>query len=593
MNLHEFKSSIRRSRERPGNGGDELPSTIHTPYPPTGPGAAEGDGGTVKSSSTETTITVYDPGTQDNVTINGMIITDAGGPCELPEALRGLLIASDEGDIYFSRSHTTSPMVLSEIQKIEQKNGDARLKLPIDMTSLAEMYRRSRQRFNRGSALKDRNEQSRMQRDLISIIAKASARNASDIHIIANTDRALVRFRIDGVMVTNNELQPQYALELLSSAFVLADASDTAYQKRTYQAARISSLTTELPPGVQSIRLQFNPLANDGRYLIMRLLYSGSGSPIQLSDLGYSGEQVRQLSVMSARPVGINVLSGPTNSGKSTTLKAVLEQLIRRRGGELNVITIEDPPEYVIADAQQMPVTNAKTQQERSEAFTQAIAAGLRSDPDVMMIGEIRDRASADLAVEGALSGHPIFASLHANTAMDILTRLRDMGIEDFKVFDSTVFSGLVGQRLIRQLCPHCRAPYRQAVDDGKVDPLLGERLENMRAITPQNVLEDREIFVAGPGCQHCSGGYLSRAVVAEIILPDDTFMGLMADNQKAAARAHWFENMNGLDLLGSSWMRVMEGLVSPIDVENSVSLLTPLPAHEKALAYWFEHSGE
>lgn len=532
-------------------------------------------------------ITVYDPGSQSDITIHGNIVTDKGGACEVRENIRDLVIASTGGEIYYSRSHQNSPRVLSEIQRIEAINGKAHLKAPIDMSSLTEMYRRHHRRSNKGTSIISRNEQSRMQRDLMSIVAKAAARNASDIHVIVNNDHAVVRFRVDGIMMDINEMQPQYAFELLSAAFAMADASDTAYQKRAYQAARISSLTSELPSGVQSLRLQFNPLANDGRCLIMRILYSGDGKTIDMKDLGYSDEQVRQIAIMSARPVGINIISGPTGSGKSTTLKAVLERVIRKRNGEVNVITIEDPPEYVIADAQQMPVTNAKTQEQRSEAFTQAISAGLRSDPDIMMIGEIRDLASADLAVEGALSGHPIYASLHANTAMDILSRLRDMGIEDFKVFDSSVFSGLVGQRLIRQICPHCRRTIEEAHAAGDIDPLLYERIQDMIKITPDHIMSDRQIYVAGAGCEHCSGGYNGRAVVAEIILPDDHFMGLMQSNRKTEARTYWFEKMHGLDLLGSAWIRVLQGRASPIDVENSVALLAPQEAHRSALEYW------
>jgi type II secretory ATPase GspE/PulE/Tfp pilus assembly ATPase PilB-like protein len=532
-------------------------------------------------------ISVYDPGSKSEISISGDIITAKGGTCESKDNVRDLVIASSGGEIYFSRSHQASPQVLSEIQRLEAINGQSRKKAPIDMSSLSEMYRRHYQRSKTGSGIVSRNEQSRMQRDLMSIVAKAAARNASDIHVMVNTDRAIVRFRVDGVMQHINEMQPQYAFELLSSAFVMADASDTAYQKRAYQGARISSLTSELPAGVQSLRLQFNPLANDGRYLIMRILYSGDGKMIDLTDLGYSEEQVRQISIMSARPVGINIVSGPTGSGKSTTLKAVLERVIRSRNGEVNTITIEDPPEYVISDAQQMPVTNAKTQEQRSEAFTQAISAGLRSDPDIMMIGEIRDMASADLAVEGALSGHPIYASLHANTAMDILTRLRDMGIEDFKVFDPTVFSGLVGQRLVRQICPHCRVDIKEAYKLGDIEPLVQERIENMIDITPEHVMKDRTIYAAGMGCEHCTGGYNGRAVVSEIILPDDHFMELMQLNRKSEARAYWFEKMSGLDMLGSAWIRVLQGKVSPLDVERSVALLIPMDAHKPAIESW------
>ena len=544
--------------------------------------------GASAASVQEGAIAAYDPGSKTEIVLSGDVITGKGGPCELKEEISDLVIATNAGELYLSRSHSMKPRVLSEIARIEAIHGEAQIKGQIDMSSIKELYRKHYALNRIGNVAINRNEQSRMQRDLMQIVARASARNASDIHIVVNTDRAEVRFRVDGIIERVSETQPQYAFELLSAAYVMADASDTSYQKRAYQGARISSLTTELPTGVQSLRLQFNPLANDGRYLIMRILYSGNGKATDLADLGYSEELVRQISIMSARPVGINIVSGPTGSGKSTTLKAILERVIAKRNGEVNTITIEDPPEYVIKDAQQMPVTNAKTQADRSEAFTQAISAGLRSDPDIMMIGEIRDLASAELAVEGALSGHPIYASLHANTAMDILTRLRDMGIEDFKVFDPTVFSGLVGQRLIRQICPHCRVPIDEAARLGDVDELVMERVGKMLAISPQRVCDRHQVYAAGLGCEHCTNGYNGRAVISEIILPDDHFMDLMQSNKKSMARTYWFEKMNGLDMLGSAWVRVMQGRVSPLDVENSVSLMMPSDAHKMALEYWF-----
>jgi len=535
-------------------------------------------------------VSVYDPGSQKDITLRGAIVTTPDGICSLRESVANLIIATDAGEIYYSRSHAQNPLVLSEIARVEETLGHVTHKGQVDMSSLTEMYRQSGTRSTASSG--KRFEQSRMQRDLMSIVAKAAARNASDIHIIVNIDQAIVRFRVDGVMVDVTELQPQYAFELLSSAFVMADASDASYQKRSYQGARISSAKSELPEGVQSLRLQFNPLANDGRYLIMRILYSGEGKKIELEDLGYSQEQVRQIAVMSARPVGINIVSGPTGSGKSTTLKATLERVIRKRAGEVNVITIEDPPEYVISHAQQMPVTNVKTQEERSEAFTQAISAGLRSDPNIMMIGEIRDRASANLAVEGALSGHPIYASLHANSAMDVLSRLRDMGIEDFKVFDPTVFSGLVGQRLIRKTCQHCRKELDLDNKSRDVDPLVMERIHDMINVMPEGAMNGRKLYLAGDGCHKCNNGYAGRSVVAEIVLPDDEFMEKMRLGRKQEARSYWFEKMKGIDLLGSSWIRAFEGQISPIDIENEVALMAPLEAHKMAFDYWLKQLG-
>lgn len=534
----------------------------------------------------EINISVFDPGSQQDYRITAPIITHMGGDYEMSGELRSHIVATKAGEIFFSQSQKDNPVVQSEVKKIALTFPEGQAVIHgIDMSTISEFYRKEGSNRTTGGEKKV-SDNSRMQREMIAIVANAASQNSSDIHIVVNQDKAVVRFRVDGVMREISELPPQYAFELLSAAFAMADASDATYQSLAFQGARVSSLKTELPAGVQSLRLQFNPLANEGRYLICRILYSGEGRQVNLEQLGYNSQQVKMLATMSARPVGINIVSGPTGSGKSTTLKAVLERVIDKRGGEVNTLTIEDPPEYVIEMAQQMPVTNVKTQDERNAAFTTAISAGLRSDPDILMIGEVRDRASADLAVEGALSGHPIYASLHANTAIDILSRLRDMGIEDFKVFDHTVFSGLVGQRLVRKLCPGCRVPLQEAQGRGEVDDLVMERIQRMLAATPDE-LRDNQLYVAGPGCPQCSRGYNGRSVISEIILPDDTFMRLMEKNDKRGARAHWFTQLGGIDLLGAAWIRALNGITSPIDIENTVSLIDPTPEHSEALAKW------
>src|SRR5690606_21821495 len=153
--------------------------------------------------------------------------------------------------------------------------------------------------------------------------------------------------------------------------------------------------------------------------------------------------QVNMIKRMRALPMGINIIAGPTGSGKSTTLQRCLSTLIRERRREISVFTVEDPPEYVIDGAQQMPVTNANTADERKAQFTKAINASLRSDPDVIMIGEIRDSSSAKLAFEAAMTGHQVWTTVHATDGLTIVSRLKDIGVEAYKLFDSTVVTGL------------------------------------------------------------------------------------------------------------------------------------------------------
>lgn len=529
---------------------------------------------------------VVDPTSQLAHAVTGHTLTAINGDMELSSDLRLHLVATSSGQIFASKTERGNSRVQSKIAELKILIGDTASVTEVDPSTISEIYRvagpREVQQVQRKTA-----DTSRMQREVLGIVANAARQKASDIHIIVNQSKASVRFRVDGVIREISEIHSSQAFEMLSAAFAMADESDASYQLKSNQGARISSLKTALPSGVQSLRLQFNPLANDGRYLIIRILYSGDGRVTQLEDLGYNRREIERIKTMTARPVGINVVSGPTGSGKSTTLKAILEGMIEQRGGEINVITVEDPPEYVIKAAQQLPVTNAKTQEERSEAFTGAISAALRSDPDVMMIGEIRDRASANLAVEGAISGHPIYASLHANTAMDILLRLRDMGIEDFKVFDSSVFSGLLGQRLVRKLCPHCKVPYEDARAQGAIDPLFDSRVQKMREYTPDH-LKDKPLFVASAGgCSQCKRGYVGRSVVPEIILPDEHFMELMRAHRKREARAYWFNELGGIDLLGAAWLQALKGIISPADIEHTVALIAPIEEHKAALDAW------
>lgn len=418
-------------------------------------------------------------------------------------------------------------------------------------------------------------EQARMQRDFVTIVTKAAANHVSDIHIVV-ADHTTVMFRMNGLMQTEMEYNKEWGESFVRAAFASADISDANYAQNEYQAAqkvgktalRGSNGKLTLPRNVQGIRLQFNPIAFGTRYVVMRLLYDedNAESAGDLAVLGFEPHEVELFYRMRAIPTGIVVVAGPTGSGKSTTLQRNMISMLQERNYELNLITVEDPPEYPIPGARQMPVTNATSEDAKDREFTKALSAALRSDPDALMIGEIRTLSAADLAFRGALSGHSVWTTLHANSAPAILTRLKDMGVEDFKLQDPSIMKGMLSQRLFRKVCPYCRIPAKDRPDNPSVKRLrqafgdIGVELSYLR----------------GPGCKQCEyRGVKGRTVVGEFILPDATFLDLMLRNESKKAIDYWITELNGRTLKEAAQSRMLKGVIDIEEVERWTGLFT------------------
>jgi type II secretory ATPase GspE/PulE/Tfp pilus assembly ATPase PilB-like protein len=335
----------------------------------------------------------------------------------------------------------------------------------------------------------------------------------------------------------------------------MADVADASYEQFAYQGARISN---GLPEGLQAVRLQFNPVGFDGRQLIIRLLYSKQSAGSSLPELGFDKGHMEYLDYVSKISVGCFIVCGPTGSGKSTTLERMLSGMVKSHPGD-HFLSVEDPPEYLIPGVVQLPVSNARTDEERAEAFSEAIAASLRSDPDKIMIGEIRTKASAQLALRAALTGHAVFTTLHSNDAMGILTRLKDIGIEDYMLKDSSLIKGMLAQRLVRKLCPHCRKPATL----GDLPNGLDRRLQALERVG--------EVYVQGPGCDHCRDGFQGRTVVAEIIMPDEQLLDLIVSGRRIEAFQYWKEKLGGRTLLDHAVDKIFQGVLDPREVEHKV----------------------
>jgi type II secretory ATPase GspE/PulE/Tfp pilus assembly ATPase PilB-like protein len=502
----------------------------------------------------------------------GEVLTSGKGDIPVTEAQKQVAAILDNGTMIVSKGDPLNPNVVS-LKTLAKRMGVKIIReLTVDLDVIRKVYENSDRREGgeeRG------NDAAKMQRDFIELLRQAAVERASDIHVLLHRFEAIVKIRADGVMRTFKQLPADYASDLLAASFAMADASDPSYKPYDYQGARISETTAALPVGIQAVRLQFNPLPNGGRYLIARLLYAqASETGKDIDALGYSDVHIRDIKRMRRKPFGINIISGPTGSGKSTTLQVALTALMEAKRFQVNVITIEDPPEYVISGAAQLPVTNAETDEERNEKFRQAISASLRSDPDIIMIGEIRDKASSTLAFAAAMTGHQVWASLHSNDAISILDRFRDQGIELYKLADYTLITGLVGQRLLRALCPHCKLPLNDvlAFEDNR---LIDEDIVNGLY---QKIGEEHfeHIYVANEnGCDECKKGYAGRTVVAECINPDPGFMKFIIENDKMGAYNYWLENLDGLNMLEHAVQKMLMGVADPRDVEDRVGMLS------------------
>ena len=422
--------------------------------------------------------------------------------------------------------------------------------------------------------------QLQMQRDFVEVVARAASAKVSDIHVVV-ADSTQILFRVNGMMQTVMEYDGQWGESFVRAAFASADISDSNYTQNEFQGAqklgstplRGSNGKLMLPHNVLAIRLQFNPIAFGSQYLVMRLLYAddnpdGSGD---LSSLGFGEYEENLLYRLRSVPTGLSIIAGPTGSGKSTTLQRNMIKLLQEKNYELNLITVEDPPEYPIPGARQMPVTNANNEEEKDEMFTKALSAALRSDPDIIMVGEIRSLSAAELTFKGALSGHGVWSTLHANSAPAIITRLRDMGIQKFMLADPELMKGLISQRLFRRLCPHCRKSVKEILDHPAVKRLkiaLGDfGLENA--------------YVRGPGCRYCDNrGVKGRLCVPEIILPDATFLELMIESQTRKAIDYWTSDLNGRTLKDAAIERMLKGLIDLEEVERWCGLLDQRPVY-------------
>ncbi len=500
---------------------------------------------------------------------NNRLLTAYTSELALPKDTQSLIAYFSGGEIIISRTHRYDGRVLAFLDLLHQKKRPIKEPFYSDLGLISNIYKTNDERLG-GTVHSRADYDNQMQKDFVDIIARAAAQKVSDVHIEV-ADQTTIYFRIDGSMQPVLEYNSQWGESFVRAAFASADISNSSYAQNEYQTAQKDGRTPlrgtkdlYLPAGVLGIRMQFNPIAFGSQYVVMRLLYDNPSEGIKTEQEFNEYEQKLLLRLRSA-PTGLVIVAGPTSSGKSTTLVRNMALMLKERRYEINLITVEDPAEQKIFGAHQMPVVNAVNEEQREEKFTEALAAALRSDPDTLMVGEIRTLSAAQLTVKGALSGHNVWTTLHANSAMGALTRLLDMGVESFKLKDETMMRGLVSMRLFKKLCPYCREPLINHHDHGaynRVKDAFGD-------------LGLNQVFVRGPGCEHCKGsGTIGRIKAGEIIMTNSEFLSLALSGDTEGATKYWLEKMNGRTLKEAATELMLRGIIGVDELERWVGLL-------------------
>ncbi len=412
--------------------------------------------------------------------------------------------------------------------------------------------------------LNDADTISLQQQRLRMLVSEAVREHVSDIHIEVRQEVALVKFRQHGELKLHTEWSARVGREVSAVAFNHeTDHAITHFNPSIPQNASMPLYVDGL-----DVRLRLASLpAHGGFDVVMRVLTTGHEQNHTLADLGYARDQVELIKKAVAMPHGAVLVAGPTGSGKTTTLAACMKMV----PPEKKIYTIEDPVEKLISNATQVPVNTEKEDRD----FANMGRSALRMDPDVIVLGELRDEETAHVMIRAAITGHLVFSTIHTNNATAIITRLVDMGISPVLLGDPHVLNCLVCQRLIPKLCEHCAMPIAESAAHQHALqrwlPMLGEHSEKVR--------------VRGKNCSYCKGSGISgRTVIAEIIWIDE--------------RSRYF--IQKCDIIGwekylkeQGWMTYQEralalvcaGVCDPFDAERTVGDLT-LQYYQQAFNY-------
>jgi len=379
------------------------------------------------------------------------------------------------------------------------------------------------------------------------IIRHAVEGRASDIHIEPLQKESRVRYRIDGVLHTSLVLPKNVLSAIVARVKVLANLK--LDETRIPQDGRIRMIINEQEI---DLRVSILPLVGEEK-VVMRILDVSGGAP-DLEELGFSGIGLGIIKKNIKKTDGMFLITGPTGSGKSTTLFSILD-IINKEG--VNISTLEDPVEYFIQG-----VNQSQVRPEVGFTFASGLRSLLRQDPDVIMVGEIRDNETAELAIHAGLTGHFVLSTLHTNDAIGVIPRLLDMKAEPFLL--ASTLNTVIAQRLARKICSHCRSGYK-APDDIAADikKEIKEIPVDLKSYI-KNFNVNKLILYKGAGCQHCANsGYSGRVAVAEALDINDQIKEIIIDQKRALKTEDIMDSQKFINMKQDGIIKALQGLTT------------------------------
>ncbi|WP_336989551.1 GspE/PulE family protein [Bacillus infantis] len=368
------------------------------------------------------------------------------------------------------------------------------------------------------------------------IMANAAAVKASDVHIDPRETKVAIRYRIDGVLRTERVLPKHMQSVLTARIKIMANLDITEH--RVPQDGRIK-MNLDFHP--IDLRISTLPTVY-GEKIVMRLLDLGSALN-DLNKLGFNKVNLNRFTDMIEKPTGIVLITGPTGSGKSSTLYAALNRL---NSEEVNIITVEDPVEYQLEGINQIQVNSNV-----GMTFAMGLRAILRQDPNVIMVGEIRDKETAEVAIRASLTGHLVLSTLHTNDSLGSITRLLDMGIEPFLVASS--LSGIVAQRLVRKVCRDCAETQEPTKREIEIFAKRGMKIE---------------AIVRGRGCASCNmTGYKGRIAIHEVLVIDDSMRRVIMNGESFSRLRELALKSKTIFLIDDGLLKVKQGITTTEEV--------------------------